>query len=179
MFLKMVYNIYVIVNKEEINMFNIKWEIAVQIEELIILSDEINEQLLIINTDTEEMRFYTHNIFGVQNECIIEFLETLKIDKEVIEKYKQSEFYHKVQELNGATKKVKYYIHLYDYEEGTAIFESNFFETEQEALDFAKYCNFNVSQNINVELMNADFYNEECEYTYFNRDLEPFEYGRI
>lgn len=81
-------------------MINNKWKIEVQIEELIILSDEINEQLLIINTDTEEMKFYTHNLFGIQNECVIEFLETLKIDKEVIEKYKQSEFYHKIQELN-------------------------------------------------------------------------------
>ena len=98
--MKIVYNVYVIINKEETNMINNKWEIVVQIEELIILSDEINEQLLIVNTDTEEMRFYTRNLFGIQNECVIEFLETLKIDKEVIKKYKQSEFYHKVQELN-------------------------------------------------------------------------------
>ena len=76
-------------------------------------------------------------------------------------------------------KQTKYYIHLYDYENGMAVFESDFFETEQEALDFAKRCNFSVSQDVNVELMSADFYEEECEYTYFNRSLEPFEYGRI
>ena len=76
-------------------------------------------------------------------------------------------------------KKTKYYIHLYDYENGTAIFESDFFETEQDALKFAKHCNFKASQDVNVELMNADFDEIDCQYTYFNRSLEPFEYGRI
>lgn len=82
-------------------MINNKWEIVVQIEELIILSDQVNEQLLIINTDTEEMRFYTHNLFGVQNECIIEFLETLRFDRDIIRKYMQTEFYKKIEELNS------------------------------------------------------------------------------
>lgn len=75
--------------------------------------------------------------------------------------------------------KKKYYIHLYDYEQGTAIFESDFFETEQKALEFAKYCNFKVSENVNVELMRADFIEDDYVCGYFERSLEPFEYGRI
>lgn len=73
----------------------------------------------------------------------------------------------------------KYYIHLFDYEIGSAIFESDFFDSKEEALEFAKYCNFRVSNNVNVELMYADFYDDECEYVEFERSLEPFEYGRI
>ena len=73
----------------------------------------------------------------------------------------------------------KYYIHLYDYEIGGAIFESDFFETEQEALEFAKHCNFRVSEDVNVELMGAVFDEVDYIYGYLERSLEPFEYGRI
>lgn len=73
----------------------------------------------------------------------------------------------------------KYYIHLYDYEEGTAIFESDFFDSIEEALEFAKHCNFRVRENINVELMYAVCYDDFCDYVSFERSLEPFEYGRI
>ena len=76
-------------------------------------------------------------------------------------------------------EQAKYYIHLYDYEEGSAIFESDFYNSIEEALEFAKGCNFKVSENINVELMYANFYDDECDYVEFYRSLEPFEYGRI
>ena len=76
-------------------------------------------------------------------------------------------------------EKTKYYIHLFDYEIGSAIFESGFFDSKEEALEFAKCCNFLVSNSVNVELMYANFYNDDCEYVAFERSLEPGEYGRI
>lgn len=73
----------------------------------------------------------------------------------------------------------RYYIHLYDYELGSAIFESDFFDNVEDALSFAKNCNFYTTENINVELMGTTFYGEDLDYTYFIRNLDNFEYGRI
>lgn len=75
-------------------------------------------------------------------------------------------------------EETKYYIHLFDYENGQAIFESDFFETEEQALEFAKVCNFHTTEDINVEIMTARFENNEFVYGSFLRNLEPFEYGR-
>ena len=75
-------------------------------------------------------------------------------------------------------EETKYYIHLFDYENGQAIFESDFFETEEQALEFAKVCNFYTTEDINVEIMTARFENDEFVYGEFLRNLEPFEYGR-
>ena len=75
-------------------------------------------------------------------------------------------------------EETKYYIHLYDYDFGGAIFESDFFETEEQALAFAKVCNFHTTENINVEIMTARFEDDEYVYGSFLRNLEPLEYGR-
>ena len=75
-------------------------------------------------------------------------------------------------------KQTKYYIHLYDYNLGGAIFESDFFETEEEALAFAKACNFRTTRTANVEIMKAMFEDDEFVYGSFLRGLDPFEYGR-
>lgn len=74
--------------------------------------------------------------------------------------------------------KTKYYIHLYDYDFGGAIFESDFFESEEQALAFAKTCNFHTTENINVEIMEAEFENNDFVCGSFLRSLEPFEYGK-
>lgn len=74
--------------------------------------------------------------------------------------------------------KEKYYIHLFDYENGQAIFESDFFETEEQAIEFARGCNFHTTEDINVEIMVATFENEEYVNGHFLRNLEYNEYGR-
>ena len=93
-----------------------------------------------------------------------------------------SEYFKEMKELIETaftiTEKKKYYIHLFDYEQGQAIFESDFFETEGQAIEFAKSCNFHTTENINVEIMVATFENEEYVNGKFLRNLEYNEYGR-
>lgn len=79
---------------------NKRWQILESIEELVILENLNEEQLLFINTDAEEMLFYSYGTWGVNNEDIIDYLERLDVEKYVIELYKKSNLFNQIEEYN-------------------------------------------------------------------------------
>ena len=76
------------------------WNILESIEELLILENTRKEELLLINTDTEEMLFYSYGIWGVNNEDIIEKIEKIDVEKYVVELYKKSNLFKQIEEYN-------------------------------------------------------------------------------
>ena len=74
------------------------WQLLESIEELIILENTKNEELLLINTNTEEMAYYSYGVWGVCNEDIIEKIEEINVEKYVVELYKKSDLFKKIEE---------------------------------------------------------------------------------
>ena len=74
------------------------WEVLESIEELIILENTKNEELLLINTNTDEMIYYSYGVWGVCNEDIIEKMEEINVEKYVVELYKRSNLFKQIEE---------------------------------------------------------------------------------
>lgn len=128
----------------------------------------------IANVDKNDGRIFT--FITTDNYSLVNHDTYMEVLKEAINNLVKNQDEQNLQiQAETNMKYLKYYIHLYDYEQGKAIFESQFFDTEKEALEFAKACNFVYNDDISVDLMGLN----EDEYAEFIRHLEHNEYGNL